>query len=116
MSNPQLNGLEIAVIGMSGRFPGANNIEAFWDNLKNGIDSISRFTDEELLADGADPEALKHPNYVKAKAMLDDVAGFDAAFFGFSPKEASSMDPQQRILLEQGWLALEHAGYEAGTR
>lgn len=104
-------GLEIAIIGMSGRFPGAKNIEQFWENLKNGVESISFFTDEELEEAGVDPCLLNHPNYVKAKGMLADIEYFDYRFFDYSPKEAELMDPQMRIFHECVWEALEHAGY-----
>jgi phthiocerol/phenolphthiocerol synthesis type-I polyketide synthase E len=105
----------IAVIGMSGRFPGARNTEEFWHNLASGVESISFFTDEELLASGADPALLKDPNYVKARGILGDADLFDAAFFGFSPKVAELMDPQHRIFLECAWEALENAGYNSNT-
>ncbi|MFK5969645.1 MAG: beta-ketoacyl synthase N-terminal-like domain-containing protein [Candidatus Marithrix sp.] len=102
----------IAIIGMAGRFPGAKNITEFWENIKNGVESITSFSDEELLEAGIDPELLKQPDYVKAKGMLDDIAGFDANFFGFTPKDASITDPQQRLFLECAWEALEDAGYD----
>jgi amino acid adenylation domain-containing protein len=105
----------IAIIGMAGRFPGANNIDEYWHNLKNGVESITFFSDEELIDAGVDPKIVKQPNYVKAKGMLDDVAGFDAAFFGFSPIEAAITDPQQRLFLECAWKALENAGYDSNT-
>jgi acyl transferase domain-containing protein/2-polyprenyl-3-methyl-5-hydroxy-6-metoxy-1,4-benzoquinol methylase/acyl carrier protein len=105
----------IAIIGMSGRFPGAKNIDEFWQNLKAGVESISFFSDQELLASGIDPAILKNSNYVKAKGVLDNVAEFDAAFFGFSPKEAEITDPQQRLFLECAWEALENAGYDPKT-
>lgn len=92
MKNPQtsdtLSGSEIAIIGMAGRFPGAPNIAAFWNNLRDGVESISCFTDEQLLASGVDPEALKSARYVKAGAVLEGVELFDAAFFGFTPRAA----------------------------
>jgi acyl transferase domain-containing protein len=102
----------IAIIGMSGRFPGAKNIDEFWQNLKNGVESITFFSEQELIDSGIDPSVLKDSHYVKAKGILDDVTGFDAAFFGFSPKEAEITDPQQRLFLECAWEALENAGYE----
>jgi acyl transferase domain-containing protein/thioesterase domain-containing protein/acyl carrier protein len=102
----------IAIIGMSGRFPGAKNIDEFWQNLKNGVESISFFSDQELIDSGIDPALLKDNNYVKAKGALDNVADFDAAFFGMSPKEAEIMDPQQRLFLECAWEAFENAGYD----
>ncbi|BAZ33985.1 polyketide synthase (plasmid) [Cylindrospermum sp. NIES-4074] len=105
------NGLEIAIIGMSCRFPGAKNIDEFWDNLKNGVESISFFSDDELLSVGIDPTLLSKPNYVKANATLSDVENFDATFFGISPREATMIDPQQRLFLECAWESLESAGY-----
>lgn len=106
---------DIAVIGMSCRFPGANTIEEFWQNLCDGVESISFFTDEEVLASGVEPELLKNPNYVKANPILSDVESFDAEFFGYSPKEAELIDPQQRLLLECAWQSLEDAGYNPLT-
>jgi acyl transferase domain-containing protein/acyl carrier protein len=106
---------EIAIIGMSGRFPGASTLEQYWQNLHNGVESITFFTDEELIAAGVDPEILRDPNYVKARPILDNVADFDAAFFGYSPREAEIMDPQHRLFMECSWEALEQAGYNART-
>lgn len=106
----QLNG--IAIIGMSGRFPGAANVNEFWTNLENGVESIHFFTDEELLAAGVDSKQLGNPNYVKAKPVLDGIELFDAAFFRISPLEAEVLDPQQRIFLECAWESLENAGYD----
>lgn len=97
------NGLEIAIIGMAGRFPGAKNIEEFWQNLRNGVESITTFTNEELLAGGIDPDLLNDPNYVKAGAVLEDIELFDAEFFGFNPREAEIIDPQHRLFLECAW-------------
>lgn len=109
--NSTQNGNEIAVIGMAGRFPGAENIEKFWENLKGGVESISHFSDEELMEVGISPETLKNPDYIKAKGILEDVDCFDADFFGYPPREAERMDPQIRILHECSWEALERAGY-----
>ncbi|MEM8502457.1 MAG: SDR family NAD(P)-dependent oxidoreductase [Cyanobacteria bacterium P01_D01_bin.1] len=103
---------DIAVIGMAGRFPGAPNLETFWQNLKEGVDSITFFTDEEMLAAGVDPALIQHPNYVNASPTLENIDYFDADFFGYSPKEARLMDPQQRLLLECAWESLETAGYD----
>ena len=103
---------QIAVIGLAGRFPGAKNIEQFWQNLRNGVDSIFRFTDKELESLGIDPAVLSAPNYVRAKGELQDVELFDASFFGFSPREAELMDPQHRVFLESAWEVLENAGYD----
>jgi len=110
------NGIEIAVIGMAGHFPGASNLDQFWKNLCDGVESIKFFTGEELLAKGVDAKLLDDPNYVKAEAVLDDIEMFDAAFFDFTPREASLMDPQQRLFLEQAWEALENAGHASGAR
>lgn len=101
----------IAVVGMAGRFPGARDIAAFWLNLRDGVESITELTDQELLEAGVEAELLANPNYVKAAALLDDVELWDAGFFGFNPKEAAIMDPQHRHFLECAWEALEHAGY-----
>ena len=109
----QMDDSQIAIIGMAGRFPGAQSIDAFWHNLRDGVESITFFTDEQLLASGVDPEALDNPNYVKARPVLEDVELFDAPFFGFSPREAGAMDPQHRLFLECVWGAIESAGYDA---
>ncbi|MCT7982348.1 acyltransferase domain-containing protein [Laspinema sp. A4] len=101
----------IAIIGMAGRFPGAQTLDQFWDNLRNGVESISVFSEEELLAASLAPEQVQDPNYVKAKGILDDVEWFDASFFGFTPKDAEITDPQHRFFLECAWEALEHSGY-----
>ena len=108
------NGLEIAIIGMAGRFPKARDLEQLWQNLKDGFEAISFFTDEELAAEGVSPRLLADPGYVKAAGVLEDVELFDAAFFDVLPREAELLDPQQRLLLECAWEALERAGY-AGT-
>src|SRR4029450_6683333 len=108
------SGIEIAVIGMAGRFPGAKNLEQFWQNLCDGVESINFFTDEDLLARGADPQLLDDPNYVKAEAVLDDIEMFDASFFGYTPREASLIDPQHRLFLEHAWEALGEAGSGGG--
>jgi amino acid adenylation domain-containing protein len=100
----------IAIVGLAGRFPGARNLDEFWQNLCHGVESISFFSEEDLLVSGIEPELLQNPRYVKAHGILDDVESFDAAFFGYSPKEAALMDPQQRLFLECAWEALEQAG------
>ncbi len=103
----------IAIIGMSGRFPGAKDIESFWHNLLQGVESISFFSDRELSQ--SNQMLLSNPNYVKAGAVLPNIEEFDASFFGYSTKEAEIMDPQQRIFLECAWEALESAGYTSET-
>ena len=107
--NPLIAAESVAIIGMAGRFPGAKNINIFWDNLCQGIESIDNFDTPELTLQN--PDWLNHPNYVKAGGVLDDIEYFDANFFGYSPKEAETLDPQQRIFLECAWEALEDAGY-----
>jgi acyl transferase domain-containing protein len=109
-TNGNLEG--IAIIGMAGRFPQAPDLRAFWRNLCDGVESISFFSDDELAQAGISQAELQHPGYVKARAVLDDIELFDAAFFGFSPREAEIMDPQHRLFLECAWHALEDAGYD----
>ncbi|HZF40916.1 MAG TPA: type I polyketide synthase [Blastocatellia bacterium] len=102
----------IAVVGYSCRFPGARNADEFWRNLRDGIETISRFSDEELLAAGVDPQTLNNPNYVKARGVLHEPEMFDAAFFGINATEAVVLDPQQRLFLECAWETLELSGYD----
>ncbi len=104
-------GLDIAIIGLAGRFPGASNVEQFWDNLCRGVESISRFTDDELRESGIDESVFSRPNYVRARGILQDADHFDASFFRFFPKEAEYLDPQHRLFLECAWEALESGGY-----
>ena len=103
---------DIAIVGMAARFPGARDTLQFWRNLRAGVECISFFSDEELLAAGVDPQLLAHPDYVKAAAVLEDIELFDAAFFGFSRREAEITDPQHRLFLECAWQALEDAAYD----
>jgi amino acid adenylation domain-containing protein len=102
----------VAVVGLAGRFPRSRDLESFWLNLREGRELISFFSDGELREAGVDPALLSHPGYVRAKALLDGVEMFDASFFGFNPREAELMDPQQRLFLEAAWEALENAGYD----
>jgi acyl transferase domain-containing protein/acyl carrier protein len=106
---------DIAIIGMSGRFPGARSLREFWHNVSQGVDSISRFSDEELLAAGADRESLAQAAFVKAGGVLGEVEMFDPAFFGLNPIEAAALDPQQRVFLECAWESLEDAGYDGAA-
>jgi acyl transferase domain-containing protein len=103
---------DIALIGMSGRFPSANNVNEFWANLRDGVESIDLFSAAELVAAGLDSVVLENPAYVRAGSVLEDIDLFDASFFGFRPREAESLDPQHRIFLETAWHALEDAGYD----
>lgn len=104
----------VAVIGMSGRFPGADSVAEFWDNLCNGRESIERLSDEELRNAGVSEEDIADTSYVKVAALLQDVDKFDAGFFKVSPLEAEMMDPQIRLLLQCAWETLEDAGHACG--
>jgi len=103
---------DIAIIGMSGRFPGAKNIDEFWQNLREGVESISSFSPQELVSSGVDSLALSNPDFVNAGSIVEEIDMFDATFFGFNPREAESMDPQHRLFLECAWHAIEEAGYD----
>lgn len=105
-------GSGIAIIAMTGRFPGANDLEAYWRNIRDGVESIAFFSDQELQAAGVPADVLKRPSYVKARGIVEDVELFDASFFGYSPSDALMMDPQQRLFLQSAWEALERAGYD----
>ena len=117
MSNTQSDdtptGLEVAVIGFAGRFPGAPDVDTYWRNLCAGRECLTRFSDAELLAAGVPAARLADAAYVQVGGILAGIEDFDAAFFGYSPREAASIDPQQRLFLETAWTALEHAGYDA---
>ncbi|MFC2140701.1 amino acid adenylation domain-containing protein [Acidobacteriota bacterium] len=110
-SRPGLKEQEIAIIGMAGRFPGAKNIDQFWENLDKGIESISFFSQGELAESGVPEEQWQDPNYVKAGGIVAEKDRFDAAFFNYTPWEARVMDPQDRVFHECVWEALEDAGY-----
>ncbi|HEX2091407.1 MAG TPA: amino acid adenylation domain-containing protein, partial [Longimicrobiaceae bacterium] len=109
------SGDEIAIVGMVGRFPGARGLEEFWRNLRDGVDSISTFSDEELISSGIPAALMRRPDYVRARGILEDADRFDAEFFGISPREATVMNPQHRLMLECAWEALENAGYDPET-
>ena len=111
-TNNTLTGLEIAVVGMVGRFPGAQDLATFWENQRCGKESISFFTPDELLESGIREELLTDPGYVPARGILGNVDRFDAAFFGYSPKEAAMIDPQHRLFLESAWQAMEISGHD----
>ncbi|HYO58195.1 non-ribosomal peptide synthetase/type I polyketide synthase, partial [Archangium sp.] len=107
------SGKDIAIIGMAGRFPGAGDVRAFWKNLREGVESISRFREDELEASPLVPTALReHPDFVRAGGVLEGADLFDPQFFGIAPREALWMDPQQRVFLECAWAALEDAAYD----
>ncbi|MFY2558159.1 type I polyketide synthase [Corallococcus terminator] len=106
-------GVEIAITGMAGRFPGARSLDELWRNLCDGVEAIEPLTDEAVLKAGLPPEVLKDPHFIKVASRLEDVTGFDAAFFGYTPREAEVMDPQQRLFLECALEALEDSGQGA---
>jgi amino acid adenylation domain-containing protein len=110
-SPPTTIGNGIAIVGMAGRFPGAGDIERFWENLVAGVESITFFSAAQLLAAGVAPERIADPAFVPARAVVAGCELFDAALFGFTPREAEVIDPQHRLLLECAWEALERAGY-----
>ncbi len=106
---------EIAIVAMASRFPQADHIDQFWSNLCQGVEAITRFSEEQLRAAGIPPEIYNQPNYVKARPILENAAAFDPVFFGYSPREAELTDPQQRLFLETAWHAMELAGYDPTT-
>ena len=103
--------VDIAIIGLSCRC-GAASADEFWKNLCDGVESVRTFSDQELVAAGVDPSLVTNPDYVKAAPILRDIAMFDAGFFGYSPKDADLMDPQQRLFLEVCWEVFSNAGYD----
>ncbi|WP_204112518.1 type I polyketide synthase [Shimia biformata] len=106
---------DIAIVGMAAHLPGAGGLDAYWHNLKNGIESIRQLDRAALEAAGESPARMRHRNYVPAAAVLDDFEKFDAEFFGLSPKEAAIMDPQHRQFLEVSWEAFENAAHMPET-
>ncbi|HEX9729018.1 MAG TPA: SDR family NAD(P)-dependent oxidoreductase [Gemmatimonadales bacterium] len=114
MSEPGSSGIEsgIAVVGMAARLPGASTIAEFWSNLRNGVESVTPFTDDELRAAGVPESLINDPDYVKSGAILDGMELFDAGFFGFSSRDATIMDPQHRQFLEVAWEAIEDAAID----
>lgn len=106
---------DIAIVGLATHLPGAGDPATYWSNLREGIESIRRLSEADLLAAGESPERMRRRNYVPAAAVLEGFEQFDADFFGFSPKEAAIMDPQHRQFLEVAWEALESAGHPPET-
>jgi amino acid adenylation domain-containing protein len=106
-------GTKIAVISMTGRFPGASSVEAYWENIRNGVESIRFFSREEMIESSVPVSQVDDPNYVPARGLMDDPDKYDAAFFGYNPRDALLMDPQHRQLLECSWEVMERAGYDA---
>jgi acyl transferase domain-containing protein/thioesterase domain-containing protein/acyl carrier protein len=105
---------DIAIVGMALRVPGAASPEVFWQNLKNGHESLQFYSDEVLRARGVSAVELSDPNYVRAGMPLEGFDEFDPEFFGFSPKDAAILDPQHRLFYEVAWEALERAGCVPG--
>lgn len=110
--NSKTTGMDIAIVGMAGRFPGADCVDTFWGNISRGVESVTRFTDAQLRERGVSEATLADPAYVKAGIEFAGIDQFDAAFFGYTPRDAEHLDPQQRLFLECAWEALEHAGYD----
>jgi acyl transferase domain-containing protein/acyl carrier protein len=102
---------DVAIVGMAGRFPGASDLDTFWQILREGRETITHFTEEELRAAGVPDEYLAMPGFVRSFGRLDGIQHFDAGFFGYSPREAEVLEPAHRIFLECAWEALESAGY-----
>ncbi|MEA2692361.1 MAG: hypothetical protein QOJ16_1748, partial [Acidobacteriota bacterium] len=114
-NRPDLTGSEIAIVGMACRFPGAPSVRQFWQNLCEGIESLSILSDDDLRRAGVDPAVFSRPDYVRAASVIDGVELFDASFFGYTRLEAELMDPQHRLFLECAWQCLEDAGYDSAT-
>ncbi|MFM9994462.1 MAG: type I polyketide synthase [Phycisphaerales bacterium] len=108
------SGNELAVVGMSCRFPAARDLAEYWKNLREGVAGVRRYTDEELNTAGVEAADLRDPSYVRSGGPLEGMELFDASFFGYSPKDAAIMDPQHRHFMECSWEALEHAGHPPG--
>ncbi|MEV7339399.1 beta-ketoacyl synthase N-terminal-like domain-containing protein [Streptomyces sp. NPDC093544] len=101
----------VAVVGMALRFPGAETPEQYWQDIRDGVSHVRRFTDAEFAAAGLAEDLYRDPDFAGASALLHDIDGFDARFFGMSGREATLTDPQQRLFLECCHHALEDAGY-----
>lgn len=104
----------IAIVGMRGRFPGAEDLDQFWQNLAEGLESITPLTPDDMRSAGVPDSITSLPGYVNASPLLGDVDRFDAGFFGYSARDAALTDPQHRLFLETAWEALEDAGYDPG--
>lgn len=108
---PSSSERRLAIVGVAGMFPGAGDVDAFWEMLAAGRDALTLFDQPTLAAKGVPAAVRDHPNFVPAAYMVHGAQHFDAAFFGISPHEARIMDPQHRLFMQVAWGALEHAGY-----
>lgn len=106
-----MTGTRVAIVGMAGRFPGADDLEQYWANLAGGVESMVELDDGQLEAAGVSAAEREHEDYVRAAYPLRDPDRFDAAFFGYTPREAEVMDPQHRVFLETALHALQDSGY-----
>jgi amino acid adenylation domain-containing protein len=106
---------DLAVVGMAGRFPGADDVDQLWENLLDGVESVRFASEEDLREAGVVEDDISDPEYVRAYFSCDDVEFFDAGFFGYTPREAELMDPQHRFFLEVAWSCLDNAGYGEPT-
>lgn len=106
---------DIAIVGMAIRVPGCNTPEEYWQTIRDGIEQVKTYSDEDLLAKGVSKRTLSNRNYVKKGVPLQNVEQFDPEFFGFSPKEAAILDPQHRQFYEVAWEALERASHTPGN-
>ena len=102
----------IAIVGQRVRVPGADDVDQFWQNLADGVESITFLSEDEMRSAGVPDSVINLPGYVNAAPLLGDIDRFDAGFFGFSARDAALTDPQHRIFLETAWEALEDAGYD----
>lgn len=112
---PNISETDIAIVGLACRFPGANSPESFWENIRDGVESIRFYSATEMEHFGIHPALIRNPAFVRAVSSLVDPELFDAEFFGYSPREAEAMDPQHRVFLECCWESLENAGYSPGS-
>ncbi len=104
---------DIAIIGLAGRFPGAPDLDTYWRNLREGVESLTEFSAAELTR--VSQAQKDHPNYVRKGAILQDIDQFDADYYNLNRKEARLIDPQHRLALECAWEAFEQAGYNPET-
>ena len=110
-STPKTAIRDIAIVGMAGRFPGAANVDQFWENLVNGVESVRDFTEEQLIAAGVSPSEYLHADYIRRGTVLDDAYEFEPEFFGITRNDAEIVSPQIRLFMKTVWETLEQAGY-----